>query len=241
VLTSGVVTNGNGPITWQWKYANSIISNTSDVFIGQQGTYTVVATNSFGCADSSSINASSQAPIELDIAYLGSVVQDSIQACQSNSPITLCINSSGSISGFIWSTGGSFWCAENINSSGTYTVVASSWNNVCPSETASVVVSIVPNPTPTVSIVSSAPLCDKDTATLIAPSGFATYLWTSSFPVWNNTGNMLKIFQTGDYFLSVTDANNCTNVQPTPTHQRLVLELSTDAICLVLFSGASHH
>ena len=81
------------------------------------------------------------------------------------------------------------------------------------------IVTVAINPIIVDSITGGNTICDGDTLTLSAVSGFATYLWSSG----ENTQS-IKVTKTGNYFVKTTSSGGCTsysdtvavNVHPVP-------------------------
>jgi hypothetical protein len=87
--------------------------------------------------------------------------------------------------------------------SGTYTVTI--YQNNCPVTSAgiSLTFNLLPS-VPTITSVGSIIPCLGGSMTLSAPNGFASYLWNSG-----STANSLIVTQSGNYFVTVTNNNGC--------------------------------
>lgn len=62
----------------------------------------------------------------------------------------------------------------------------------------------------TITAVGSTNVCNGDTVTLTAPAGYSSYLWSSGDT--NRTIRLSGVGETGDYSVSVTNANQCRGV-----------------------------
>lgn len=92
-----------------------------------------------------------------------------------------------------------------INQAGIYSVVASSVDFECTSKTQTVELFV--NEKPQFDLGNDVQICPSQLPVTIAgPSGFIEYLWTGGIQTQNATYN-----QAGNYILTVTDANGCSN------------------------------
>jgi hypothetical protein len=87
--------------------------------------------------------------------------------------------------------------------SGSYTVTI--YQNNCPVTSAGISVTINSLP-PVPTIIQNGVFvpCTSGTISLLAPTGFASYLWNTG-----STSSSLVVSQSGNYFVSVTDNNGC--------------------------------
>jgi len=67
---------------------------------------------------------------------------------------------------------------------------------------------IVEFPVPAIQITGLTQVCDGDTNVLSATPGYSSYLWSSSI---NDTLDSLQITTQGNYSVTITDTNGCTN------------------------------
>ncbi|MBS1611625.1 MAG: T9SS type A sorting domain-containing protein [Bacteroidetes bacterium] len=189
------VTAGTGPYTYVWNNNQT----TSTINVGA-GTYTVTVTGQGGCTATATATVTSAA----NLTATFSVTQPS---CGGNNGSITCLNVSGvSPINVTWTSGGSnvgnTYTISNL-AGGTYQFHAQDANG-CTIDTSFVLnggggLGSVPV------TIDQDTLCSGDTATLCAPAGYANYQW--------NNGATTQCVQTrfaGNYYVTVTDAGNCT-------------------------------
>ena len=160
------------------------------ISIDQAGTYSVTATGAPGCTGTATFTVNDlPAP-----------------APNITGPASICSGTSGtlSVTGFSaynWSTGQNT-PTITVTTAGTYTVVVTAANGCTGSDAFPLTV----NPNPIPNIVASAYACNGQ-LTLDAGSGFNGYQWSNSA----NTPD-ITVTTSGNYFVTVTDANGCTGV-----------------------------
>jgi uncharacterized repeat protein (TIGR01451 family) len=138
-------------------------------------------------------------------------------------PTTFCAGGSVTLTAtagytYSWSNGATTQ-AITVNTSGTYTVIATNASGCSASAQATVTVN--PNP-PTPAITPSGPttFCAGGSVTLSAPGGYAGYSWSNGA-----TTAAINVTASGTFTVTVTDANGCSatsaattvTVNPTPT------------------------
>jgi gliding motility-associated-like protein len=178
------------------------------------GTHTITYTISGSCGSSSNANI---------IVY-----QSPTAIVSSNSPIcegqSLQLNANNvSNASYLWSGPNSFSSSQqnptlnnaSINNSGSYSLTITDANQC--SAISSVNVTI--NPSPTVTITTSNPICNGSTLNISATSGYSSYSWQgpnnfqssqSSFSI-PNVSNL----QSGTYTVTVINSNGCSKVEST--------------------------
>lgn len=178
--TVSLQATGNGPFVWSTGAAGD------QIVVGIAGTYTVTTTNSCG---------STSASLTLAQQLLPQVVIGGVNAICAGTSTTLA--ASGATS-YVWSTGAA---APNITVSqpGTYTVVGS---NLCGSDEAAVVVSLLSAPLVVVS--GAIVLCPGESAVLTASSN-ANVTWSTGA-----SGTNLTVTTPGTY--TATATNSCGSV-----------------------------
>ncbi|MFP5246749.1 MAG: hypothetical protein ACLGH0_08645, partial [Thermoanaerobaculia bacterium] len=87
----------------------------------------------------------------------------------------------------------------NVTTSGTYSVTVTDGNGCSATDTHNINI----NPSPTVGISGPDSACGS--AELIAPAGFASYLWSTG-----ESTSTITVTSSGTYTVTVTDANGCT-------------------------------
>lgn len=101
---------------------------------------------------------------------------------------------------YIWSTGETTQ-SITVNTSGTYSVTVT---NGCGSADASVIVTV--NPLPDCTISGNASFCEGQSTQLCAPSGNASYIWSTG-----ETTSCITVTAAGTYSVTVTNSNGCTS------------------------------
>ncbi len=209
--TSVVLTSNPGTgIIWNTG------ASTPSITVSTSGSFTVVATNSFGCSAASSIITTTLFPAS-PAPLITSAGANSF--CQGDS-VELWVNQSN---GVIWQPGGQTNDSIYINVAGTYTVTYTDINN-CPSLPAITVINS--NPAPvfnyTTMVVIPAHCSHYDGAisgiTISNGNGPYTYYWHDSTGAIIQTGNIsLPNQMPGTYSLEVTDIYGCHATSNTET------------------------
>jgi hypothetical protein len=187
--TGGSVTLTAQPgLSYLWSDGTTVQSIT----VSASGNYSVTVTDANGCT-----NASSSTTVN--------VIAPPVAGISASGPLTFCqggnvtLNASGG-TGYTWSTGNTS-SSLNVTASGNYYVIAS--NGSCTDTSA--VISVVVNPAPVATINASGPtsFCTGGNVTLTASAG-SNYLWSDG-----STGSSLNVTQSGNYSVTVFNANGC--------------------------------
>ena len=93
---------------------------------------------------------------------------------------------------------------------GSYTLIVADVNG-CTSVTSDAVVINAPPAKPSIFVVGTTTLCQGQSTTLVGPSGFTSYLWSTGAVTQQLIANTA-----GSYTLRVTDAGGCTSVLSDP-------------------------
>ncbi len=165
-----------------------------DITVTVSGNYSVTITNASNCS------ATSVMPVTVLTTTASITPSGSTTICQGNT-VALTANPGSS---YLWSTAATTQSIV-VNQTGSYTVYVS---NTCGSDTSSPV-NVLVNSTPTFSVTvinASACTLSDGSATANASSGTPPYSYT-----WSNGGTTAAItgLASGNYTLTVTDANNC--------------------------------
>jgi gliding motility-associated-like protein len=193
----------SGPLGFASSQQNPVLTNAQ---VSMSGPYNVLVTSAQGCTSTAVANAS--------------VTPNPVPSASTGGPVctgaTLQLNASGGTS-YAWIGPGSYVSfSQNpsignaqVNQSGVYTVVVSA--NSC---TAMTTVNAVVNPLPSPTITSNAPVCAGQQLN-ITGSGGVLYSWTgpASFSSNSSAPSIISTSasNTGNYNLTVTDANGCVN------------------------------
>ena len=193
---------GPGYATYLWSTGattQSISSTTS-------GTFTVTVSNIAGCTGTASQTATVNPKPTPVITGIFNVCQGAAATLTAQS----------GFSSYLWSTG-STNVTINPTVSGTYTVTVTNAFGCSGVSSQSVTV----NATPAPSISGNAVICQGQTATLTASSGFVSYLWSNGA-----TTASIAVITAGTYTVTVTDSIGCVgtksqvvtvNTNPVPT------------------------
>lgn len=184
-------------LTDDWYLNGSLISQAVAASAATGGTYTVIATDMFGCADTAiatlTVNPKPQLGPDQQMDFCDYETVD----------LTPLYNTTGLMSA--WSfAGSSVTNPAAVNTPGSYTLIA--MNNSGCSDTAEVVLNI--NIAPALGADQQVDFCPNTTvnlSTLYSTTGL-TWQWTFSGIA---VGNPTSVNTNGDYTLTVIDANGC--------------------------------
>ncbi|HHG86583.1 MAG TPA: hypothetical protein ENJ82_17670, partial [Bacteroidetes bacterium] len=190
---------GTGTITHTWTPGNHIGDTISGL---AAGTYTVTATDSFGCTNAVQVTLTQ--PTAISISMISQDV-----SCNGGSDGSATVSTSGGTPGFNyqWSPSGGTAATANGLSAGTYTCLITDANTCQDSITV-----IIGQPAPLSLGMSSLDetcigTCDGTVAATPA-GGTPPYTY-----VWNTTGSptsaSIQSLCSGTYTVTVTDAHNC--------------------------------
>ncbi len=178
-----VAPGGYASYLWQDGSTGPIYSTTS------AGQYKVIATDALGCVDTAVYSIYFFPP---PMVHLGS----DTMLCRSDSVLF----DAGIFPNYLWSTG---WQQQvlKVYSPGTYWVRVVDFNGCIDSDTV-IVTGYYPDPPP--NLVNDTTICTGQELMVLAPSGFATYQWTTG-----STVNYTKITKPGWYGITVTNQFTC--------------------------------
>ena len=177
----------NAGATYNW----STLENTQSIFVQNAGNYAVTVTDANNCSSTDDIDLTLISPPAFDLGP--------DQLICPNASLTLNTNISGQT--YNWST------LENtqsisVNTAGTYYVTVTNAAN-CPAVD-SITVSYYA--TPIVDLGNDQAICQGDSLELNAQNAGATYNWSTL-----ENSQSIFVQNTGNYAVTVTDANNCSN------------------------------
>ncbi len=206
----------NAPATgmnYQWYHNGSPVgTGTSAYNATQAGTYTLVVTNpSTGCRDSSSVAAE----LSLHALPVASVTPSGAQSLCAGDTMTLsAVNTAGGHTYEWYHNGGVLPGVAspgyNAYQAGNYRIKVTEQSTGC-SDTSAVaaVVTVHPLPVATMTPSGTIELCQGDQEQLTAAAGTGyVYEWIRNSVTVGN-GSVYAADMTGDYYVLVTDNNNC--------------------------------
>jgi len=180
---------------------------TPSIVVSASGNY-AVSVDSIGCTSSSSA---------IDVIVHANPATPTIAA---NGPLTFCsgdsvVLTSGSLTGNAWSTGETSQSIV-VSTSGAYTLTVGenvTPNLVCESSST---ISLLVNPLPLITIASNSPACEGDSVVVSATANNGiTFSWSGPNGFSSTNQNLLLYNSSpnisGNYSLTVTDANGCVN------------------------------
>ncbi len=188
-LCSGQATldAGSGFATYNWSNGQ----NTSSINITQAGTYSVVATDAFGCSNTAQV-------------FVNDAPKPTFSGIKQ-----ICPNSSTSISinelyaNYTWSDGQNGQNGQNVNFSqaGNYSVTATNFQGC--SVVSSIFISAANAPNLTLS--GTLGICPNESTTLSAFAQNASYQWSNGA-----SGSFINISSAGAYSVTATNTSACT-------------------------------
>jgi hypothetical protein len=183
--------NSNTALEATAGFANYLWNNgetTATIEVNNGGTFTVTATDAFGCTDTESISVTAQ-PLPLPDISGPSAVCDGATA-------TFSVN--GNFAQTLWSNGAN-GASITVNAAGNYIVTVTDAIGCAGADS----VQLTVNPNPVAQITEQPYLCNGQ-LTLDAGAGFATYIWSNL-----GNGQTVNVNNSGNYSVTVTDANGC--------------------------------
>lgn len=195
-----------GSVTLSSSAASSYLwsngATTQDIIVSNSGNYSVTVTNANGCSASSDATAVTVNPLPTPTV-------------SANGPTTFCEGGSVTLSSspasyYEWRNDQNqpVWYQKDFatGTAGSYYVKVGDANG-CEGSSVSTTVTTNPAPAPTITANGPTSFCQGGSVTLSAPNGFSNYLWSNGATTKNITVN-----STGNYSVSVTNANSCSGV-----------------------------
>lgn len=184
-------------------YAWSTGATTQSIAVSATGSYTVTVTDSNGCTATS-------APTNVTVNPLPAT-----PVVTPGGPTTFCSGGSVTLSApggftYLWSTGATTQ-SITVSAAGSYFVTVKDANG-CSATSGNTTVTVHLLPTPTITPSGPTTFCAGGNVTLSAPSGFNSYLWSTGA-----TTQSINVTASGNYTVTVTDANGCSGTSPATT------------------------
>ncbi|MGA2296603.1 MAG: YCF48-related protein [FCB group bacterium] len=129
---------------------------------------------------------------------------------------------------YLWSTGETTK-SITVRKPGTYSVTVA--NSECDSSLSNLInVSFYTKPNPKIN-ASKTSICEGDSALLSVSPSFPFYIWSTG-----DTTNFITVYKDGNYTVTVTDTNGCTNsytipIHVTPNPQPVINIIGNETIC----------
>lgn len=171
--------------TYNWSNGEA----TASINVINAGTYTVTATDIFGCSATDNFVVAELTPPQPTVTGIATI-------CDGTSST---FSTSSTYNAYSWSSGQNT-PTISVNTAGNYTVTVTAANGC----TGTDVQTLNVTPTPTPAIQQSVYACD-DQLILNAGSGFSTYLWSNGI-----SNPSIVITNSGNYTVTVTNAQGCT-------------------------------
>jgi hypothetical protein len=189
-IGESTVLTGSGASSYTWD--NGALNGVA-LAPSSNTTYTVIGTDGNGCENTASVAVTVNA-----LPTVGASATET-SFCAGESTV---LTGSGA-SSYLWDNGAVNGVAISPASNTTYTVIGTDGNGC--ENTASVAVTV--NQLPSATITASGPtdLCPGAAVTLTADASVG-YLWTTG-----STDGAITVGSEGDYAVTVTDGNGCTN------------------------------
>ena len=187
---------GSGYSSYAW---NPAVGTTQSISVSSSGNYSVTVTNANNCSNTSAgVNVLVNPVPTVTITPGGSTT-----FCQGGS-VTL--NAGSGYSSYAWNPAVGTTQSISVSASGNYSVTVTNASN-CSNTSAGVNVLVNPVPTVTITPGSSTTFCQGGSVTLNAGSGYSSYAWNPA----GGTTQSISVSASGNYSVTVTNANNCSN------------------------------
>ncbi|MCG8329438.1 MAG: T9SS type A sorting domain-containing protein [Chitinophagales bacterium] len=201
--------------TYEWSTADGQIVSGADSLsplVNSSGTYILLATDTInGCASTDTVLVNEDTVLPIVDAGADDTLNCNIVELTLSGNVSDCADCT-----YEWSTtngqivSGADGLTLVVNSSGTYVLTATNTTNTC-SSSDEIIITETPPPAATITEVISLDCHGEDngSATISVTDGMApyTYAWSSGGTEMTETG-----LAAGNYTVTVTDADNCTDV-----------------------------
>ena len=195
---------GAGFTNYTWLPDNQ---TTQTISVTDGGTYAVTVTDANGCTNTDQVTT-------IESANLSPEITGNLAFCEGN---TTTLDAGSGYDTYQWQPNGAATQTIDVNQTGTYTVTVTDLSGC--SGTDEVTVTVNQNPVP--NITGNLTFCEGSSSNLSVETTFATYAWLPN----NETVSSITVTNSGDYTVTVSDANGCTgtdmatvvvNQNPTP-------------------------
>ncbi len=178
---------------YTWGGADTLASLT----IFQSGTYALTVTDSNACVSPTSVGT----VVTVNALPPQPMITGNLEFCAGDTTVLTTI---GGMKSYIWSNGGISASIMVDSAVSIYVTVVDS--NDCSSLQSDSVQTLINPLPPTPIITGDSVFCMNDSTTLIAPAGFATYLWSNG-----DTTVFISVAISDTFDVVVTDQKGCSN------------------------------
>ncbi len=189
------ITNGTLPISYSWSNG----SGTSSIVNVPAGNYTATVTDGTGCSTVISQTISEPAALNISITRSDAL-------CNQNNGSAISIASGGTVGGYsyVWSNGETTHTISGLTP-GNYVVTVTDSNSCTAVSTATIsnISSLEINTTST-DVACFGVSNGNAAVTIISGTQPYSYLWSNG-----ETSSFIDNLAAGDYFVTITDGNNC--------------------------------
>ncbi len=176
-----------GFAAYQWEGGGSL----SNISVTTPGAYAYTVTDANGCTGTSSIQA-------VENPLPGFEISGEAEYCEG---AATSLQAPSGYSSYQWSTG-STGAAATISAPGLVSVTVTDGNGCSDTRT----LDVVEHPLPVANINGLLRFCTDGSTTLSGDGGFAAYSWSNG-----SSQPSISVSQAGNYSLTVTDANGCSD------------------------------
>ena len=176
---------GAGYSSYNWTPSG----NTQSINVTAAGTYTVTVSNASSCTGTASVT------VTVNSSLSPTVTGNNICAGGSTT-----LDAGSGYASYVWSPSGNTQTIV-VNAAGTYLVTVTDATSC--SGTGQITITSNPNPTP--NITGALSICSGASTTLDAGAGYTVYNWSPS-----GNSQTISASTSGNYSVTVTDANTCT-------------------------------
>ncbi len=179
-----------------YRWSNG--ATTREITVSTAGNFTVTVTDANGCSGTSA-------------ATLVTINPKPTPAISANGPTTFCqggnvtLSAPTGFSSYRWSNGATTR-EITVTATGSFTVTATDANG-CSGTSSATAVTVNATPAPAISANGPTTFCEGGSVVLAAPAGFASYRWSNGA-----TTREITVTATGNFTVTVTDANGCSGV-----------------------------
>jgi|GEM_PF-1304495 len=196
---SVVLSAPSGYASYQWSNG----ATTREITVGESGSFTVTVSDANGCTGTSP--AATVTVYEIPAPVI--TANGPTEFCEGGSVV---LSAPEGYASYLWSNG-SLTREITAIEGGEYTVMVDDGHG-CMGTSPALSVTVHPNPLPVITASGSTEFCAGGSVVLSAPAGHTTYAWTNGA-----TTREITVIASGDYSVTVGDANGCTGTSPAMT------------------------